>query len=472
MSDFDTDNIEFYIVKQLLESDSFARSYIAKIQPELFSAKLADVVRGIVMYFKKFGKFPPAKVLEDVVIPQIVKNDEDLVKNAKAALQVISAMKIPAADITTFMADETKKFIKTRTIMNAFVKCVDLVPQHKHDDIVAIMENAFRVNFDESLGLNYFEDLEQRLARCALTHEVISTGLPTLDGLIGGGYRRKALFVFAGPGNVGKSLVLNDAASTLALAGYNVLYLSLELSEDYISQRTDAKFGDISMNSINADPEAAIKKVMAKRKVMMDDGRKLGQLIYKDYPPNVASCNDIRGLLKTLETKNGFKPDFLIIDYVKLVKPNGKVYGDNLYNKLGTVCEEMRALGIEYNACVLSASQTGRQSYGSASIGMEDVSDSIAIPQTADVLVTLARNETLNKDNSILLTLAKSRFSRNEGSMQARIDYDHMKLIDISEGSQANDMTNKKDFGVSPMPTSKKEKKPASAETTDFNLQL
>ena len=73
------------------------------------------------------------------------------------------------------------------------------------------MEDAFQINFDESLGVEYFEGLEDRLAQSAIKDEVISTGYPSLDCRIGGGYRRKSMFVFAGPANVGKTLILNDA---------------------------------------------------------------------------------------------------------------------------------------------------------------------------------------------------------------------------------------------------------------------
>lgn len=429
---FETDKIEFYIVQSLLKSDVYLRNYASKINSDLFSEKLKNVVKGVLLFYKKNGKAPPTTLLEDVILPKICK-DSDL-DAAKESLDVSLSIDVPVEDIKKFMDDETRKFIKNRTIMNAFVKCVDLLEQQDHDKIVAIMESAFRLDFDDSMGLDYFEDLELRQERCDQISETISTGLPTLDRLIGGGYRRKSLFVFAGPANVGKSLVLNDAASSLALAGYNVLYLTLELSEDYISQRTDAKFADVSMNLINVSPAEAIKKAIARREVMKSEGKKLGKLIYKEYAPNSISCNDVRGLLKTLELKKEFNPDFIIVDYLKLLKPSGKLLADNMYGKLGAVCEELRALAMEYNCCILSASQTGRQSYNSSSIGMEDVADSIAISQTADVLITLIRTAATNAENIMKLSLAKSRFSKNEGSFDATIDYDHMRLVDTQQG--------------------------------------
>lgn len=470
MVDTVSENIEYYLVKQLLENDTFARCYLPNLLPSLFSVKLQIIVVSIKAYFDRLSKTPTLSILQDVLIPRAARQDEDAIRIANESLTVITSIQFSGVDVATFINDEMKKFIKQKTIMSAMYDCLPLLEKtEKHEEIVAIMEKAIRISFDETLGLDYFEDLETRLARADIISEVMTTGIPSLDNLVGGGYRRKSLFVYAGPGNVGKSLVLNDAALTLTLAGYNVAYLTLELSEDYISQRTDANFTTVSMNIINVNPREAIEKAIKMRDVMRKENKKFGKLMYKDYPPNAVSCNDVRGYLKTLEAKNGFKPDFIIVDYIKLLKANGKIYGDSLYNKLGTVAEELRALAYECNVCVLTASQTGRQSYGSASIGMEDVSDSIAIPQTADVLVTLARNTALNEEDKILLTLAKSRFSRNQGSIQVKIDYEHMKLIDVGQDSQHQEMVNNRQMVATPI---KKRDAPKKSDNDDFNLTL
>jgi replicative DNA helicase len=424
-----TEQIELYIIKCLLESDVFLRTYLPKMTPALFSEKYKPIISSILVYYKKTAAKVPVQVLEDVLLPRACKDDAKALEDSKQVIDTCLSITVPADDIQKFMGEETKKFIKTQTIMNAFVKCVDLVGKD-HEQLVSIMEGAFRLNFDESLGHDYFTDLEERLERANIAAEVISTGLPSLDNLIGGGYRRKSLFVFAGPANSGKTLVLNDAATTLANEGYNVLYLTLELTEDYISQRTDAKFSGVSMNQINVDPAEAIRKAIIKRDMLRKEGKKMGTLIYKEYAPNSISCNDIRGLLKTLENKKDFKPDFIVVDYLKLVKPNGKLYADNMYGKLQTVCEELRALGMENNCCIMSASQTGRQSFNAENMGMEDVSDSIGIAQTADVMVMLIRS----RENQDIMTLqvSKSRFSKNEGRTVTTINWDEMRLVDAN----------------------------------------
>lgn len=426
----DFDAIEYYIIKCLLSSDMFCRSYIDKLTNEVFSPKSQDLLRGVRAFFKKYNRAPSPKILEDKVLPTVCKRSDKRCRQAMDVLTNAMTLDVDVATEYDWICDETKKFIKTKRIINAVVEVTDLIQEHKHDEILATMEEAFQISFDESIGIEYFSGLEDRLSRADIRDEIIPTGYKSLDERIGGGYRRKAMFVFAGASNVGKTLVLNDAASTLAFEGHNVLYLSLELSEDYIQQRTDSKFANVPIEEVNVDPAEAIRKAIARRDRLASEGKKVGKLMYKEYAPNAISANDIRVLLKNLEVHGNFKPDFIIVDYLKLVRPNGKVFSDNTYGKIVTVCEELRALAFEYNACLLSAAQTGRQSYGQTTVGMEDISDSIGIAQTVDVLVTLARNSELDADDSIIISIAKSRFSRNGGSFFARVNYKYMKIID------------------------------------------
>jgi replicative DNA helicase len=435
MSSFDTDKIEYYIIKSLITSDTYCRFFFSKLGHDLFSERTKQVVIAILRYFNKYSKVPTIQILEDNVLPAICGKNEDQLEVAKEALQNASTIEFDFAEQYEWLKDETKKFVKTRRIMNAIIQSVDLLEQGKDEEIVTIMERAFQVDFDESLGIEYFDGMEERLIRAAEPTEVMCTGYKSLDSRVGGGYRRKSMFVFAAASNVGKTLVLNDSSFTLALCGYNVIYLSLELGEDYIQQRTDAKFAEVSMNEINVNPEFAIKKAIAKRDVMKKENATLGKMYYKEYAPNSVCANDIKALLRNLELKKGFKPDFIIVDYLKLVKPNGKAFADNTYGRIVTVCEELRSLAFEYDCCVLSAAQTGRQSYNQTSVGMEDISDSIGIAQTVDVLITLARNPEMDQNDDITLKIAKSRFSRNNSTFMMKIDYDHMRLVDTEDDS-------------------------------------
>lgn len=442
--DIKPEKIDYYIVKLLLKSDVFLRKYASKLSPDLFPREMRFVVNAILIFHKKYNRLCPVNILQDMLIPKLCKDNENFIQMSKIELDKVESIEdFTVVDMVDVIKEDVQNFIKTRKFLIAYSKIIPLLSENKHEDARLVMEDVFKVSFDEKMGLDYWEDLQDRYDRCDRINEFIPTHLKELNDLIGGGYRRKALFVYAGPPNVGKSLVLNDAASSLSLQGYNVLYITLELAEDYISQRTDAKIGEFAMNQLNMNPKAAIKKIMAKRDILKQQNKDFGKLIYKEYSANEASCNDFKNLIREYEQHFKIKFDFVIIDYLKLIKAAGKIYGDNMYLKLGTVCEELRALAREFDVCVLTATATDKQSMNSDSIKMNNVSDSIAIVQTADVLITLARDQALDASNLILVSVVKSRFSRNNGQLHAKIDYDYMRLVE-------------NDLGIKKQPTDRK----------------
>ncbi len=419
--------LEQYIVKNLVLNSGFAINYLSKLDPKFFESGCEDIIKGIHAFYKRNNRAPSFPIIQDILIPKMFPKPEDESKR-QSLIELtdnIQMINIPTND-QKIIEEETQGFIKRNVYIQAIMTGVELVEAKKFDEIVDIFDKAYeKLSFNDDYGLDYFRDLEARMERTGTLNESISTTYPSLDTLVGGGYRRKSIFIYAGPANIGKTLVLNDSALNMTLAGYNVLYFSLELAQDYLGQRTDAKYAQVAMNKINEDPEAALKKAITRRDQEAPSSKK-GSLIYKYYGPNTVSS-------KNIENKMGIKFDFIFVDYLKLIKPNGKLYADNMYGKLEAVTQELRGMACELDVCVVTASQTNRESYNSNSIGMENLSDSLGIAQTADVIVTLARNEAINQDDCILMNIAKSRFSRNQGQIMMKVDYDYMRLVDTNE---------------------------------------
>ncbi len=441
----DKATLEPFILKMMLENATFLTTYGSKLSSSIFSEEYKKLSACILHFYKEKKTNPNRTILEKVYLPKLYEDEEERVK-ALSMLSDLYKLDVSHNDITTALRTEIGSFIQERHILNKLVAAYSELTTNKNKDAcLTILKEAFNTQVDESLGLDYFPDLEARGIRMAqLEDPFIPTGMESMDALIGAGYRKKALYVFAGPANSGKSLILNDAAVNLVTRGFNVLYVCLELSEDYVAQRTDAKFGEISMNQLNLNPVDGINKALAKYKAQQESGKKIGTLWYKEWAPNAAKYTDIVSLMKNVESKKNMKFDFVIIDYLRLLNCAGKVYGDSMYSKLTIICEEVRRLAMEENVCVLSASQTNRESYGSSAPGMENLSDSIGIAQTADCIITIGRDASLDKEDMVLLSVAKSRFSKRGTQFIVKADYDFMRLIDINAGSSYKDMMNKK----------------------------
>jgi replicative DNA helicase len=150
--------------------------------------------------------------------------------------------------------------------------------------------------------------------------------------------------------------------------------------------------------------------------------------------------SDIDALIRNLDvTSNGeLKPDVVIVDYLGLLSPTNMNSRMGLYEKGMAISVELRALAQMYEIPFLVAAQTNRQSFADR-VDQDKISDSIGIAQTCDLLMTVNRNEDMDKDDQVVIFLAKSRFCKNGQTFTFHVNYDNMRVEDMMGGvSTAN----------------------------------
>jgi hypothetical protein len=125
--------------------------------------------------------------------------------------------------------------------------------------------------------------------------------------------------------------------------------------------------------------------------------------------------------------------------------PNASAFSDNTYGKLKTVSEELRAIGSKLGITILSAVQINREGIKQEKPGMEHTSDSLGIPQTADVMVIVTRPDDENLKHVMYWDIAKSRWSKNGEKIEVGVDYDYMKLYSIDMFSREEHETEKQE---------------------------
>ena len=100
------------------------------------------------------------------------------------------------------------------------------------------------------MGTDYFADPKGRLLGLKDNNGQVSTGWEALDKKLFGGFNKGELNIFAGGSGAGKSLFLANLGVNWALAGMNVLYLTLELSESLVSMRVDSMITGIASRDV------------------------------------------------------------------------------------------------------------------------------------------------------------------------------------------------------------------------------
>lgn len=211
------------------------------------------------------------------------------------------------------------------------------------------------------------------------------------------------------------SLWMQNFAVKTADAGYNVLYVTLEMSERKVMKRLGAMRLKIPINDYDelSKNTEYIRRRMdeAKRAAsneLFEGGNKFGKIIVKFWAAGTATISDIDNYLVRLKDKKGIKIDFIIVDYITLVAPT-KGMSDNLYIKGKHLAEGLRAIGSKHSAPVVTGVQVAKDAWNSTDITLEQVPESKAIAETADTFFAIIRNEEMKRQNLYRFKLLKQR---------------------------------------------------------------
>jgi replicative DNA helicase len=157
----------------------------------------------------------------------------------------------------------------------------------------------------------------------------------------------------------------------------------------------------------------------------------------KEFPPDSVNCGHLKNYIEKLISTTGRKPDAIFIDYINLLQPENPS-NDNTYNKYRFVTTEMRRLSYVFNTPIISVTQSNRSGYNSTEPGLDDTSDSYAIPMIADFVGGLFQNEGDKDLGRIGCAVLKNRLGGQIGKkLEFSIDYNNLKIADIKVTQQA-----------------------------------
>jgi replicative DNA helicase len=262
-------------------------------------------------------------------------------------------------------------------------------------------------------------------------HKILSTGIKELDEKIGGGLHEKTLTLFMAQANLGKTLVKCAIAANLILQNKNVLYITLEMSEEMIAQRIYQNIFDVDLESLSvlSKDKLFLKVNSIKEKVK-------NSLYIKEYPTKGATVNTIKNLLKELEIKKKFIPDCVIIDYLGIMAPLYLLKSDNTYTEGKRVSEEVRGLAVEKQVAVLSSLQANRDAFDEVITSMDAMADSIGPAATADIIIALSQTDEMRTSARFMGYILKNRFGLNKQKIPFEVDYMKMKVKGVADDSK------------------------------------
>jgi hypothetical protein len=370
------------------------------------------------------------------------RNDvfEDDFKDANTLLEALQ--KDTEESLLDWLVSETEKWCQEKALHGAILESITILDNKdgkkqtkSKGAIPQILTEALGVSFDPNVGHDYLEDSSDRFDFYHRVERKIPFDLEYFNRITRGGLAPKTLSVILAGPNVGKSLAMCHFAASALTQNYNVLYITMEMSQERIASRIDANLLDTPLNTILSLPKNAYEKKIAALKAGVK-----GKLIVKEYPTAGASTIHFRNLLNELNLKKQFKPDLVCVDYLNICCSARLKMGAtiNSYTYVKAIAEELRGLAIEYNLPIISATQTTRSGSTNSDPDMTDTSESFGLPATVDNLWGFINNEELESMQKIMVKQLKNR--DNDVTVNKRfligIDRSRMKLYDIDESEQ------------------------------------
>ena len=345
---FDKDLFEKVFCVNTIFDQQYATSVAEHFNPIFFN----DTNIGIVL--KKVVNF----LQEKSVLPNTTELKLMFVSDAdkKALMSVLQDIK----DMDkTYNQDElyenTELFLRERAVYNSLLKVVDIVKSNNVDPNAILDEFTASCNISlvDSLGFDYLNKIDEHARDLIKPNNTIPTGFKWLDDRICGGWQAegKALYLFSGFTNAGKSIFLQHVSMAGLRDNKNVLLISLEMSEHMYSRRISANISQIAYNNLPNYIDDLKASVVQLRDSLSS------KIIIKEFPTKSVTVTHINAFIRKL-IKKGFKPDMIVLDYLNLLK-SAKTH-TGTYDEVKHIAEQLRASTYLFNVPIITATQLGR----------------------------------------------------------------------------------------------------------------
>lgn len=334
-----------------------------------------------------------------------------------------------------WFVDEFEQFCKHKALESAILSSADLLERGDFGAVEKKVKDAVQIGLAKHMGTNYWENPAERIDRVRNQRGGTSTGWKDIDEKLYGGFNRGELNIFAAASGGGKSLFLQNLALNWSLAGLNVLYVSLELSEELCSMRLDSMLTGMNTKEVFKNVEDVSLKVGMQSK-------KAGAIQIVQLK-NGITVNDLTSYLREFEIQSNMKVDAILLDYLDLMMPaQRKVPPSDLFIKDKFVSEELRNFAVEHDILFATASQLNRAAVEEIEFDHSHISGGLSKIQTADNVIGIFTSQAMRERGKYQVQFMKTRSSSGVGQkVDLNFDRSGLRISDIGDEETVDEVS-------------------------------
>lgn len=340
-----------------------------------------------------------------------------------------------------YVLKQLSHFNRGQNLKIGLKEAVTLMATDKVDEAEVALEKYRKkdiVLFDPGVRLN---DPTKSLRFLTKSETFYPMGIDGLDSL-GICPAPKEMLMLVGGAGTGKTWGLIHIGKSMLLQRKKVLHITLEMSEDKISQRymqslfgiskrkmvketpflvtddmgklSDFDFSLIKNNLTFQDPDI-YKKLQSKLTKVRNPN-----YIIKEFPTGQLTIPQLKAYMESLQYHYNFFPDVVLVDYADLMAIDTK----NLRIDTGRLCKELRGLAVEYNLAMVTASQANRVGDGVKLLTRNHLAEDYSKVAIADNLITLNQTPEEYQMNLMRMYVDKGRNDRHGDQILLAQNYD------------------------------------------------
>jgi|694.fasta_scaffold00062_67 archaellum biogenesis ATPase FlaH len=377
------------IIEYLLSSADVFTITNNIIEYKYFDPEYRYAVKFIKKYFDQFSALPD--------LDQVYAESDIQFKHQELTKDKIE-----------YCINEVEFFCQIKAAEKAVFEASEIIAGGKDiHQIKSIIDKASEVAIHKTVGVSFFDDPDIMLDQIS-SQPAISSGYSLLNDYLGDGLRRTEFLLLAANSGGGKSMVMANIGLNLVEQGYNVLYVSLELSVSMIYKRYVSMVTGINQRDIEKNKQEAAIKI--KNAASSNSG-----MLFIEQMPVGTTSNQLRALLREFELKRKCIPDCIVLDYIDLLGTNDRISADNVNQKDKAASEEFRQILVDYNMIGISASQQNRGGVEAKEVNHSHIAGGISKIQTCDVYISIIFTDIMKQQGEMAFLLLKTRSSDGVG---------------------------------------------------------
>ncbi len=427
----DNDFFEIIFIYNMLTDRSYLGSVVDIVKSEYFKDKnIGKIVDITTEFFQLRGVTPTVTEIKTLL------DTDELKSTFKTVVEQFTD--IDKKYNRDELYENTERFLKEKAVFCTMMDVADECNKGDIDttSILDKFEKACGINLSGSLGLEFFSDIDVHIEDLRKEEKYIPSNWDWLDRKLGGGFLEtgRAMYLFAGQTNVGKSIFLGNIAANVAAQNKTVLLVTLEMSELMYAKRLSSNITKVPISDLAMSSDLVKQRVVDYKHTHSES-----KLIVKEFPPNAITVSQLSSYIQKLVNR-GINPDMIVVDYINLFH---STLGNNSYERIKNISEQLRALSYTFECPVVTATQINRSGINENNPGVENISESIGLAATADCIMSIWQDEGDVDLGVIRMGMMKNRYGQNFGSIAMAIDYTTLALSEaqnLINTEEAEDM--------------------------------